>query len=156
MTKEGKRNMKHLVTEISIDAPADVVWEVLTDLDSYSQWNPHIVEAAGEVTVGARLRNRMQQSTSRTITFKPTVTVVERERKFEWLGSLGFRGIFDGRHIFELEPTPTGTRFVQREEFTGILVPLFARSLDKGTKAGFEAMNRAIKQRAETRVHEKG
>lgn len=148
--------MKHLATEISINAPADVVWEVLTDLDSYSEWNPHVVEAAGDVRVGARLRNRMQQSTSRTITFKPTVTVVERERKFEWLGSLGFRGVFDGRHIFELEPTPVGTRLVQREEFTGILVPLFARSLDKGTKAGFEAMNLAIKQRAEARVHERG
>jgi hypothetical protein len=40
-------------------------------------------------------------------------------------------------------------RFVQRERFSGLLVPLLAKSLDKGTRAAFEAMNRAIKQQAE-------
>ncbi len=90
------------------------------------------------------------------MTFRPTVTAVDPDTKFEWLGTLGFRGVFDGRHIFELEATGSGTRFVQREEFTGLLVPLFARSLDGKTKAGFEAMNQAIKERAEAQVHERG
>ncbi len=148
--------MKQLATEISIEAPVEVVWDVLTDLGAYPEWNPFIVEAGGEPVVGARLRNRLEPPGGKGMTFRPTVTVVERGRKFEWLGRLGFRGIFDGRHIFELEPTAGGTRFVHREEFTGILVPLFARSLDRGTKAGFEAMNLAIKQRAESKVHERG
>jgi hypothetical protein len=40
-------------------------------------------------------------------------------------------------------------RFVQREVFKGLLVPLFARSLDNNTHRGFEEMNRALKERAE-------
>ncbi|MDJ0923111.1 MAG: SRPBCC domain-containing protein [Acidimicrobiia bacterium] len=148
--------MKHLVTEISIDAPAAVVWDTLTDLPAYAEWNPFIVEAAGDVEVGARLRNRLEPPEGKGMTFQPTVTVVEPNRKFEWLGRLVLPGVFDGRHIFELEETTEGTRFVQREEFTGILVPLFARSLDKGTKAGFEAMNQAIKQRAEAAANNGG
>jgi hypothetical protein len=40
-------------------------------------------------------------------------------------------------------------RFVQREAFRGLLVPLFARSLDNSTLRGFEEMNRALKERAE-------
>mgnify|MGYP001825684409 FL=1 len=141
--------MKQLVTEIEIEAPAEAVWEVLTGLDAYPEWNPFIVSAAGQIEVGATLRNRLESPNGKPMTFKPTVTVVEPNTKFEWLGRLGFPGLFDGRHIFELEPTAAGTRFVQREEFTGILVPLFARSLDGKTRAGFEAMNRAMKQRAE-------
>lgn len=148
--------MKHLVTEIKIDAPANVVWEVLTDLAAYPQWNPFIVEARGEAVVGTKLENRLQPPGGRSMKFKPTVTVVDPETKFEWLGVLGFRGIFDGRHIFELEADGDSTKLVQREEFTGIVVPLFARSLDKGTKAGFEAMNQAIKERAEALTNERG
>jgi hypothetical protein len=41
------------------------------------------------------------------------------------------------------------TRFVQREEFRGLLVPLMARSLDSGTKEGFVLMNQALKDLAE-------
>jgi hypothetical protein len=38
---------------------------------------------------------------------------------------------------------------VHREEFRGILVPLLWGSLEVKTKKGFEAMNLALKQRAE-------
>jgi hypothetical protein len=44
------------------------------------------------------------------------------------------------------------TRLTQREVFTCVLVPLFARSLDDGMKKGFEAMNLALKGRAERKV----
>jgi hypothetical protein len=50
---------------------------------------------------------------------------------------LGISGLFDGEHIFTLEPVDGGrTRLRQREVFTGVLVPLLARSLDDGTKKG--------------------
>lgn len=86
------------------------------------------------------------------MTFRPTVTVVENERVFEWLGHLGIPGIFDGRHRFEIEPTPKGSRFSQSEVFTGLLVRLFRKTLDTQTVRGFEASNRAIKERAEARA----
>jgi hypothetical protein len=40
-------------------------------------------------------------------------------------------------------------RFVQEERFSGLLVPLLAKGLDTHTLPGFEAMNRALKARAE-------
>ena len=80
---------------------------------------------------------------------KPVLTEVANARVLEWWGHLGVRGIFDGRHRFELHPAGSGTRFVQSETFTGALVPLVARSLDRGTAAGFALMNSALKDRAE-------
>lgn len=142
-----------LTTEIEIEAPTDVVWEILTDLPAYADWNPLVVESAGEVAVGQRLVNRLQAPGGRVMTFKPTVTEVATGRVFEWLGRLLLPGLFDGRHRFELHRTPSGgTRFVHAEGFRGVLVPLMKRSLDRDSLAGFEAMNAAIKTRAETRV----
>ena len=148
--------MKYLETETIIDAPPGVVWQILIDLSSYSGWNPFVVEAGGTVAVGSRLRVRIQPPGRKATTFRPTVTAVEPERNFEWLGHLGVAGIFDGRHRYSLEPAGQGTRFVQSEEFRGIAVPLFARSLEAGTRNGFEAMNQSIKALAEAVVAAQG
>ena len=57
-------------------------------------------------------------------------------------------GLFDGEHELRLEPIPDGsTRFVQRETFTGLLVPMMPRILDD-TATGFAAMNTALRDRA--------
>lgn len=145
--------MKHeLHTEIEIAAPPETVWAVLTDLAAYADWNPFIVSAMGRVEVGERLTNRMQPPGGRAMTFKPTVTVAQPVSVFEWLGRLGVPGIFDGRHRFELHPTATGTRLVHGESFGGILVRAFRKSLESQTKDGFEQMNVALKERAESRV----
>lgn len=141
--------MKKLHSETTIYAPPELVWSVLVDFARYPEWNPFVVEVSGAAGAGERLRVRLQPPGGRGVTMRPTVTVAEPPRAFQWLGHLGFPGVFDGRHTFELEPIPGGTRFVQREEFTGVLVPLLARSLDRGTAAGFGAMNRALKERVE-------
>lgn len=138
-----------LHTEIDIGAPPDVVWTVLTDLDRWSDWNPFITSSIGKPEVGETLINRMEPPGGKAMTFKPKVTVVEDETTFEWLGKAGIAGLFDGRHRFELEASPSGTKLTQRESFDGILVRFARKSLDTTTKSAFEAMNVALKARAE-------
>jgi hypothetical protein len=59
-------------------------------------------------------------------------------------------GLFDGEHSLTIEALEENrVRFVQSEAFRGLLVPLFARSLNNNTRRGFEEMNRALKERAE-------
>jgi hypothetical protein len=141
--------MKQLHTEVLIDATPDQVWAVLTDFDHHCDWNPFLVRVAGVPEQGQRLTVTLSPPDGRRITMKPVVTEVETARVFEWWGHLGVRGVFDGRHRFELHPSGAGTRFVQSETFTGALVPLLARSLDRGTAAGFALMNGALKARVE-------
>ena len=142
--------MKHeLHSQIEINAAPEVVWQILTDLDSYGEWNPFIPSAQGEVTQGHKLANRMQTPGGRAMTIKPTVTEVEDGKVFEWLGHLMVPGLFDGRHRFEIQATENGTLLRQDEYFTGVLVRPLRKSLDTGTLSGFEAMNAALKERAE-------
>lgn len=140
--------MRHEIrTEIDIEAPPDEVWAQLTDLAAYSAWNPFITTAAGSTEPGERLTLRLQPAGGRAVTIRPRVTASSPGSAFEWLGHLGVPGIFDGRHRFELTATPVGTHVVQRETFGGLLVRPLRRSLDTGTRAGFEAMNAALRRR---------
>jgi hypothetical protein len=143
--------MQHdLHTEIDIDASPETVWQILTDFGRYEEWNPFIVSSEGAAVLGERLTNRMQPPGGKGITFKPTVTAVEPKETFEWLGRLVLPGVFDGRHRFELTATESGgTHLVHSEKMTGVLVRFMRKSLDTQTLSGFEAMNAALKVRAE-------
>ncbi|UCC94167.1 MAG: SRPBCC domain-containing protein [Thermoplasmata archaeon] len=141
---------RELRTEILIDAAPDRVWEVLTDKEALGEWNPFIKEMDGELREGERLRVILQQPNRKPMTIKPRLMEVSPGRELRWLGHLGVPGLFDGEHIFELHPEgPRSTRFVHREEFGGLFVPMFWRMLDTDTREGFEQMNHALKQRAE-------
>jgi hypothetical protein len=141
-----------LRTSVDIDAPPSVVWDVLVDLEAYADWNPYITSASGPVVAGERLVNRMEPPGGRSMTFKPTVTEVVEGRTFEWLGRLVLPGIFDGRHRFDLSERDGGTTLEHSEAFGGVLVRFMRGSLDRHTLAGFEAMNAALKERAEARA----
>ena len=81
--------------------------------------------------------------------FRPTMLTAEPSRELRWKGKLLVPGLFDGEHYLQLESGTTGTTLHHGEAFSGILVPLFRRSLDGATKQGFVAMNEAIKQEVE-------
>jgi len=139
-----------LRSEIGINATPERVWEVLTDLDAFEQWNPFIRRVSGNPQAGERLDVFIEPPGGRSMTFRPKVLRAEPGREFRWLGYLFVPGLFDGEHIFEIEPLEEGrVRLVQREEFRGILAPLLLRSLETSTRRGFEAMNQALKERAE-------
>jgi len=142
--------MKELRTEIEIAASANRVWATLTDFSSFPVWNPFIRRVDGELRAGARLVIRLQLPSARSMTFRPRVLRVEPGRQLRWRGHIIVRGLFDGEHVFEIEPLSADrARLVHREIFTGLLVPLMARSLDHTTRRGFEAMNVALKVRTE-------
>ena len=140
--------MRHDIrAEIDIEAPPAEVWRHLVDLAAFRDWNPFIPAASGVPEVGQKLSLRLQPPGGRGITIRPTVTEVVQGSVLEWLGHLVVPGLFDGRHRFQLMPTPSGTHLVQSESFGGLLVRLLRRSLDGGTRAGFEAMNTALRRR---------
>src|SRR5262245_61388876 len=111
---------------IEINAPPSAVWRVLTDFASYPLWNPLLRSVEGEASVGAQLRVEVAPPGGRSMTFTPKVTAVEIDRRLRWLGRPLVPGLFDGDHEFVLEQlSPEVTRVVQREHFSGVLVPLF-------------------------------
>jgi len=145
-------NRKELTSEIEIDASPERVWSVLSDFDKFPEWNPFIRAISGKTERGQRLKVTLHPSGGRMVKMSPTVLAVEPGKQLRWIGHLGFPGLFDGQHIFELKPAGNEkTTFVQRELFGGILLPFLTGMLRNETSRGFSEMNSALKARAETR-----
>jgi hypothetical protein len=141
---------KRLRSQIDIDATPERVWQVLSEFSAYPQWNPFIVRAEGRAQPASRLEMRMQPVGARGVTLRLTVVEATPGHRLRWRGRLGLPGIFDAEHCFTITPLQEGgVRLTQDENFTGVLVPLMARSLDRHTLPAFEAMNAALKHRAE-------
>jgi hypothetical protein len=136
-------------TSIQIAAPAKRVWSILTDFPAMATWNPFIRSISGALTPGSTLAVQIAPPGKSGMRFKPTVLAVKPERELRWRGQLLLPGIFDGEHYFLLEEIGRDrTRLTHGESFSGILVGMFAGTLS-ATQDGFEAMNAALKQRAE-------
>ena len=142
--------MKKIYSEIKIDASAARAWEILIDFPAYPEWNPFIPEISGDLRVGSMLKVHIQPPGSRGMTFKPKLLRFEPEHEIRWLGRLFIAGLVDGEHALAIKKLE-GDRvlFSQSEEFRGLIVP-FLSGIVKNTAKGFEEMNGALKERAES------
>jgi hypothetical protein len=142
--------MHTIKTEIEIDATPERIWSILTDFSAYPQWNPFIRSITGEVKTGERLTAFIEPSGGKGMTFGPTVLIAQPNQELRWLGHFLLPNIFDGEHYFQIEPISAHrTRFIQGENFSGLLVMLAQFSIENCIRSGFIAMNQALKIRAE-------
>jgi hypothetical protein len=140
--------MKELRTEIEIQATPEKVWQILTDLDKYPQWHPY-ARAVGKTVIGEQVDLTIK-SASKEMVLHCKVTKAEPNRELRWKYHVGLNALFSGEHSFIIEPLDANrVRFVDREVFGGVLVPLQAKDIDTNSKNGFEAMDKALKARAE-------
>ena len=143
--------MTEIRYSIGISAPIARVWEILSDFPAYPSWNPFIRSISGTQTAGSRLKVRIQPQGGRPMTLAPMLLDFSPQKEFRWKGQLLVPGVFDGEHYFQLsERAEGGTCLTHGEVFSGFLIPLvFRGALRCGTELGFQAMNQALKDRAE-------
>lgn len=140
---------KHLHTEIKIQASREKVWLLLTHFPSHRQWNPFMISLDGELQEGKRLKI-MLRNKGKDFLIRPLVKEVNPGHGFAWLGSLWFKGLFDGYHYFEIrESGPGQVTLVHGEKFSGLLSGFILQQIGKDTLENFQRMNEALKRRAE-------
>ena len=137
--------------QIEIDASAHTVWSCLMDFPSYPQWNPLIPLIEGQAALGSYLKVRLTPPALAACNYTLKVTALTPQEEFSWLGHLFFPGWMDGDHTFIIKTlSENKTLFIQREKFSGILVPFLDPFLKKNMLEGFKQMNLKLKQRAES------
>ena len=138
--------MKAFSTEIDIHAPAETVWSILTNGAKYQEWDANMISLDGKIAPGETLTITTKFDPNRA--FKPKVEVFEPNRKMVWKSGMPL-GLFSGERTFTLTPQGAeSVKFSMREEFKGLLLPLFGGSIPDMTPV-FDEFGKALKHRAE-------
>ena len=139
--------MKTYRASQTIAAPPEVIWAILTRAEAYPEWDPGTERIEGQIAAGQRLKAFTKLSPGRA--FPVRVTHFEPPRKMSWTGGMPL-GLFKGERTFYLTPQDDGTtRFDLRESFSGLLLPLFGRTIPDLAPA-FEQFAAGLKERAES------
>ena len=142
---------REIKTEIVVNASKEEIWNVLLDHKKYPEWNPFIKKITGTSVQGENLAVTIQSDGNEPMDFKPIVLINNENEEFRWKGKLIVKGVFDGEHYFILEKIDTNrTKFIQGENFSGILSGIFMLMIREDTEGGFNSMNMALKNRVES------
>jgi hypothetical protein len=141
--------MRILHSEIRIRASPEVIWNAFLVSTGIP---PEIRKAISDGKTGQKLTVSMS-SGGRNVTLTVKILAVDLFREIRWKGYLWIPGLFDGEHSFEIRENNSGdTLLIQREVFTGLLLPFLSGVL-KETLKEFERTNAAIKDQSERGVH---
>jgi hypothetical protein len=139
-----------------IDAPAVRVWQILCDTERYAQWNPFILELYGSLRPGQRITFKFAMLGLRAWAKGTVLTVIEG-RELRWTGHLLFEWLFRAEHFHLIEPeSDFRVGFRHGETFSGMLMPFVRWLLRQNGPPVYEAVNTALKQRAEAATHPAG
>ena len=142
--------MQQVNSSIDIDAPASLVWAILTDFASYKRWNPFIRAILGRPSNGNALRVTLQCRGRAAVSASSTLTYLREPRELRWRRRHLAPGLYTSEHRFRIESLSAGgVRFHQTVQIQGLFAALVGRGGQRATAEGFHAMNHALKERAE-------
>lgn len=138
-------------TDIIIDATPEQVWSVLTDEQSYPNWNEIIIKMEGEIvdkgTLDVTFKNGVDAKPK--VYHHPNIHVEDRV-EFYW-SNIEIMGIRD-RHCFRVKATNDGkTRFIQSDESIKGITWLLGKTVVKAQIDLYPTFNKSLKAEVEKR-----
>jgi uncharacterized protein YndB with AHSA1/START domain len=110
--------------EVSINAKPEKVWQVLTDIENWSDWNEKIKKPSvkEEPNVGVSFTWKINGSN-----IKSQIHTYDPNKAFGWTGkTFGAKAI----HNWYLEPTAHGTKVIVKESMEGWLIALLKKKMN--------------------------
>lgn len=141
-----KRAVEH---RIGVQAPAEVVWEVVSDFESWKDWNPLHRKAEGQLKIGTILTLEQHLPGEPPRVIQPIVQDWVPYEQLHWRSSrLG--GFVTAIRYLEIESMgDTNSTFSNGELFMGLLLRFVGREERRKLKAAFTEMGEAVRDRAE-------
>jgi len=126
-----------------IDAPAERVWDILTGIERWPEWNEQVAwtRLNGSVAAGTGFRWRAGG-----------VTIRSRLLELEPISRMGWSGRTPGiraRHHWQLKPVGSQTRVCNEESFHGLLARLLPGTLTRLLQQSLQQGRGALKREAE-------
>jgi hypothetical protein len=145
----GDQPSRYYRDAIVVEAPRELIWDVLTDFDAYEEWNPYVTRARGLASEGTELELTLDAADEEAEQVTAEVLIVHPRRKLEWRTRRLVPGLLDHEQIFRVLPLDARRfRVVQEARFEGLLAPIV--DLD-GERRGLADMVAALAERATAR-----
>jgi hypothetical protein len=134
---------------VGVQAPAEVIWEVISDLEAWSQWNKLYPKASGQIRIGGALDMTLALPGQAEQQIRPTVMEWVPNEQLHWkLTMLG--GLVKTIRYFEIETLAGANCIVSNGEIIGGLMgPRLGKRMSRTIYRAFVDMNEALKARAE-------
>ena len=134
---------------IGIQAPAEVIWEIVHDLGRWHEWNPTYPQAAGQVRIGEEIAVTLALPGQPAQELKPRILDWVPNEQLHWeLRMMG--GMIKTMRYIEIESVGEENSVVDNGElFRGLMGPSLGKRMGRTVQRGFKAMNEALKERAE-------
>lgn len=135
--------------EITINAPAELVWDVILDFENYGLWNTFCPSMKGEPVLGSPLEmqvdlgNGLQPQVEYITKIEPCQTVVWSMENKPGDPIHANRA----QHITPIDES--SCRYVSVDEFSGDMAGPMIEQLGKQVEQGFNACAVGLKKRAE-------
>jgi hypothetical protein len=136
-----------IATAITIAAPPDLVWAVLTDFACYAEWNPYLVLIEGSATAGTTIQVHACHRPDTPAVVQPVAVVAVAFPEMAWEGGLPDRSAWRGEHHFRVRADATGTHFDHFEHFSGSEAAGILAAHGDTIRANFTIFNLALKRR---------
>jgi hypothetical protein len=138
-------------SEIEIAAPASRVWEILTDLERYPDWNPFTPKVESTLEVGAAVHLHTRLRSERLAHRVETVTEHVPGERVCWGMTLGARFVLAAERRQILTPLELDrTRYLTDDRISGMLTPIVMAFWGEAMQRGFDDVAAALKKRAES------
>lgn len=137
-TEFNKKNQTTTVSTL-IDAPAEKIWQVLTDGEDFARWNSTVVSFEGKIALGEKVRLISTLDDSRT--FKLKVKEFQAGSKLVW-------GDNKGTRTYTLVEEAGSTRFTMSETIGGFMYGMWKKYLPDFDKS-FEQFAADLKSESE-------
>jgi hypothetical protein len=136
--------------EAEIDAPPELIWDVLIDLERYPAWNPYTIAMRSTLQVGDPMIMSVKMSPLLTIEQTEHIRLIEPGHKICWGIETETPELNSGERCQWLEALPDGrTRYVTEDLIEGSLNPTVTLLFGDAVRDGFLAVAAALKQYVE-------
>lgn len=135
---------------VEIDAPAELVWQVLTDVDKYGEWNPFCVECKTTLEPGSPIDMKVRLVGPKLKQQREFIRTHTPGKEFSYNMKPAPLGLLSSERSHEVTALEGGrTRYVSHFQLNGPVAPVVAYLLGRALTTGFEGMTEAVKTRAE-------
>ena len=134
---------------IGVQAPAELIWEIVADLPRWHEWNPTYPRADGQVRIGELISVTLALPGQPPQELKPRILDWVPNEQLHWeLKMMG--GMIKTMRYIEIQSLGEAASIVDNGEiFGGLMGPSMGKRIGRTVRHGFKAMNEALKERAE-------